>query len=592
MPIALNTCHPLARTLSISIALAWLIASCAGGLARASAPEDREDAARLVRHALEYEANGSADDRGYLLKWALTKVPLFESALWHSGYVREHGQWRHIDQVESNTGSSEAIATYRAARHRYPLTADGQVKLANYCARLKLPDAERAHLTQAVALDPDHAEARGRLGFVRVDGNWLSADELRAQIARRAEVNKARKKWDSKLRVIARGLDRPSARVRETALARLSAITDPAVIPAIEQIVARQSADAAVLAIEAISRIPSPESEAALIRQATSSPFDEARLAAVEKLRSLPEENSVPALLAALRTPMESKAELYVRTDGRLVYRHMLTSETQEHLQRMVLETDYRRRGSQISADQGARQRAVNMATAAKNDVERRVALDNASTEQWNERVSTVLAMVTSQDMATTPAGWWQWWNDHNEVFVEGLKPVQEFTSSTSLAVSDAPQMSLDCLAAGTPVWTEMGPEAVEKLRIGDRVLAQDIDTGELAYKPVLRTTVRPPEVLMKIQTTAEEIQASGGHPFWVSGQGWIKARNLQPGMRLHAPTGFVEVVGITPGARQPTYNLIVADFHNYCVGTGKLLSHDNTVRRPTRTIVPGWASK
>ena len=32
-----------------------------------------------------------------------------------------------------------------------------------------------------------------------------------------------------------------------------------------------------------------------------------------------------------------------------------------------------------------------------------------------------------------------------------------------------------------------------EEIRIGDRVLAQDVETGELAYKPVLQTTIRPP---------------------------------------------------------------------------------------------------
>ena len=48
------------------------------------------------------------------------------------------------------------------------------------------------------------------------------------------------------------------------------------------------------------------------------------------------------------------------------------------------------------------------------------------------------------------------------------------------------------CLAAGTPVWTDQGLLAIEKISVGDRVLAQDIETGELGYKPVLRTTTRP----------------------------------------------------------------------------------------------------
>ena len=38
----------------------------------------------------------------------------------------------------------------------------------------------------------------------------------------------------------------------------------------------------------------------------------------------------------------------------------------------------------------------------------------------------------------------------------------------------------------------------------------------------------------------------------------------------------------------EATYNLIVADFHTYFVGEGKILSHDNTIREPTVALVPG----
>jgi hypothetical protein len=38
----------------------------------------------------------------------------------------------------------------------------------------------------------------------------------------------------------------------------------------------------------------------------------------------------------------------------------------------------------------------------------------------------------------------------------------------------------------------------------------------------------------------------------------------------------------------EPTYNLIVADFHTYFVGKAKILSHDNTIREPTVALVPG----
>ena len=37
-----------------------------------------------------------------------------------------------------------------------------------------------------------------------------------------------------------------------------------------------------------------------------------------------------------------------------------------------------------------------------------------------------------------------------------------------------------------------------------------------------------------------------------------------------------------------PTYNLIVADFHTYFVGSSLVLCHDNTHSQPTNVMVPG----
>jgi len=129
----------------------------------------------------------------------------------------------------------------------------------------------------------------------------------------------------------------------------------------------------------------------------------------------------------------------------------------------------------------------------------------------------------------------------------------------------------------------------IETIRVGDVVLSQDIESGELAYKPVLRTTIRPMERLVKIRVGNESFETSGGHLFWVSGQGWSKARELESGHSLHAIEGAVPVTAIESGTEAQTYNLVVADFNTYVVGTGKILSHDVTDRRPTRTVVPGF---
>jgi hypothetical protein len=89
-----------------------------------------------------------------------------------------------------------------------------------------------------------------------------------------------------------------------------------------------------------------------------------------------------------------------------------------------------------------------------------------------------------------------------------------------------------------------------------------------------------------------EKFQTSGGHLFWVAGKGWEKARSLESGQLLHSLTGPVHVSPSEAQSEAETYNLVVADFSTYFVGQALLLSHDNTVRVPTRSLVPGLPQK
>ena len=147
------------------------------------------------------------------------------------------------------------------------------------------------------------------------------------------------------------------------------------------------------------------------------------------------------------------------------------------------------------------------------------------------------------------------------------------------------------CLVAGTPVWTELGYVAVEEVRVGDRVVACDCESGRIMLKPVLRTIVNRQTSLFGLHAASETLEVTGGHAFWVSGQGWVNARQLQPKMRLHTLKGTVDLASIEPRGRQDTYNLVVADFHTCFVGKEKILTHDNTTRKPTNCVVPGLAA-
>ena len=129
---------------------------------------------------------------------------------------------------------------------------------------------------------------------------------------------------------------------------------------------------------------------------------------------------------------------------------------------------------------------------------------------------------------------------------------------------------------------------AIETLEIGDFVLAQDTKSGKLSYKMVLGRTVRKARPTLLVQCGSESVQATLGHPMWVSGKGWTMAKELRPGDVLHGVKGPVLVENAAAAERIDVFNLVVEDAHNYFVGASGILVHDNSPRAPVEAIVPG----
>jgi hypothetical protein len=220
---------------------------------------------------------------------------------------------------------------------------------------------------------------------------------------------------------------------------------------------------------------------------------------------------------------------------------------------------------------------------------ERLVEEMNARTDELNRRVVGVLAGVTGSGPDPEPAAWWKWWSDYADLQQAGNKPVVVVSEDSEIIGNPSLWMlRMSCFAAGTPVWTESGAQAIETIKIGDRVLAKDVETGVLAYKPVLHTTIRPPKELTTLRFGDETIVCTGGHRFWSSGSGWIKARDLAPQTLLHTATGNTPVWSAKKGNTAETYNLVVADFHTYFVGRTGVLCQDLLIPRSTNNVVPG----
>jgi len=505
---------------------------------------------------------------------------------WARGEVKYAGKWISYLGVPNLLDTRSQWSRYEQLRGEAPRTVEAQLKLADWCRQRGMKDQERAHLTAVVDLAPDHPDARNRLDFVRTDGVWTTRTQLEASARRQQVEAEGFARWADRAGDWRKAIDGKPILTRNAALAKIKAIRDVDAVLALEQVVSTaENPDAGLAVIAALAEIDAEEATMSLARHAAFHKSDRVRAAAAETLRSRSMDLFVPKMLAAMYTPVEIQSDITSDASGNFVVSQTFKREGQEQRQEAVVETTVKpgsadRRTSDLARAEAERKEKANLA---------RVKAENERVAHLNDRVCTVLASVSDVNLPAEPQAWWQWWNTRNEVFV-GPKPTRQvFTYDESIVIPPVPSLgSFDCLAAGTPVWTARGAVVIERIQVGDMVLAQHPETGELAYKPVLATTVRPASPLAAVRTAGETLRTSGGHPLWVEGRGWIKARNVKSSDQLYGASSGTSVLSVEMEPPAETYNLIVADFHTYFIGDSRILSHDNTVCAPTRNARPG----
>ncbi|QDU29888.1 hypothetical protein ETAA8_50040 [Anatilimnocola aggregata] len=552
-----------------------------------------KSAENAVREALQREVYGLDGDRQTLLSKATSTAPDFAPARWHQGYVKSPtGEWTKAgDKLDARRQA--LLAQYEKRRGEAGSTVADQLELADWCNKHLLKEQERVHLLRVCELSPDHPSARQRLGFTRSGREWISREDRLKQEQRDEAVRVATAKWTPVITRYAGQLSSADQGKRKYAVDQLKQIHDPGALPTLQAIVGAKGETYELLVVEITAQMTDPAATAALARHAVFSPSLRVRQAAAEKLKTAEPDRFIPLLVSSMYTPVVSQVAMVSLPSGRIGYRHEFLREGAEKQERLILDTEYRRQNTGGSGRDAA---AVAMieASATAQALERAAERQNQTTRALNDRIAWVLTQATGAKLPAVPDEWWAWWNNENEVFFVGSKPVDTIQLSRNVTVADPDPDPVpgggaqDCLLAGTPVWTEQGKVAIEQMRAGDLVLSRDVESGELTYKPVIRTTVRPEGQLVRIEVGNETFETSGGHLFWVSGEGWLRARKLRPGMVLHTADGPARVTSVAPGQTAVTYNLVVADFNTYFVGEQKILSHDNTVRRVTRAIVPG----
>jgi RHS repeat-associated protein len=132
---------------------------------------------------------------------------------------------------------------------------------------------------------------------------------------------------------------------------------------------------------------------------------------------------------------------------------------------------------------------------------------------------------------------------------------------------------------AGTLVHTKDGLKPIEEIKVGDKVLSMDENTGTFSYQPVtdLIQSEQPYRLIKITLDSGKSIEATAEHPFYIKGKGWNPASSLKVGQVLELHNGTTVVVAEVDSSvrREMVYNLAVANTHNYFVGENGVLVHN-----------------
>ncbi|GAA3408999.1 hypothetical protein GCM10020370_47220 [Paenibacillus hodogayensis] len=135
-----------------------------------------------------------------------------------------------------------------------------------------------------------------------------------------------------------------------------------------------------------------------------------------------------------------------------------------------------------------------------------------------------------------------------------------------------------NCFTAGTKVLTDEGEKPIEEIEVGDKVLAKDNETSEMAYKEVEWLFQRDVEETYNITIGDEVITTTDEHPFWIVGKGWVESKNLVLGEVLTTSDGkelAIEKIEIKK-EHKTVYNFKVKDFHTYFVSNLGIWTHNS----------------
>lgn len=596
--------------------------------------QDRNERLALdfARTALRFDLDGEPSWRNRTLLAALARSPKSGPPNWHLGRVQVGDRWCTLPQAEQQGAAQRD--DYRERRRLAGNDIEKLFELAQWCGRNGQADRAEVHYAQVVlhpATSPKlRLSAFQHLDLRYVNGRWIDrreAERLEHQFqAARQSIERWREPFQRWMKDLASNYD---AR-RQKAAREIAELDGVDTIPVMELCIVGADEPFQQLLIGRLDGMPHHEATEMLVRYALLSPFPTSRAAAAKALSTRPIHDYVPRLIDSLTAPVQLQYQVTRDANGTLRYTQVVTVENQQQARIMVrdqfavrsVQTNGRTVGTLAPGESsttyaGTEEPLYHLAMLLDAmDTQQKVNATNYQEAMRCVPIYEALERGTGVLLPRQASAWWDWWKHQNALAVtkpvltsyersvssyfdnydveQGAVPTRDpvAVASRRRATVIAPyRRPGSCFVPGTPVWTERGRQPIESIQVGDRVLSQDANTGELAYRVVRLTTQAPSAApgLIRLTVDGDQVNLTESHVVWIAGRGWEVARDAFPGMSLqrYAGTSVVEQRETLPNPPL-VHNLVVDDFHTFFVGQCGLLVHDITPRQPTRAVLPG----
>lgn len=204
-------------------------------------------------------------------------------------------------------------------------TAEAQWQMAEWCKEAGLLSERKRHLAEVIALDPDHEEARGALGYLRIGSKWMTQEEFFTsqgyvrsggawKLPQHVELEaaeRARELAEKRLRADIRNWIEQIVKGRNTeeAQRRLNAIRDPLAGPALAEILSDdgQPKDVRLMCLDLLGKLPPGLANAHLIALSIDDKDAEIRDRCLDELKRGGSATAVDVFIALLASKDNKK---------------------------------------------------------------------------------------------------------------------------------------------------------------------------------------------------------------------------------------------------------------------------------------------